>query len=105
MDYVVKEGESWPWFQCFDVVLAANALEHVANPFRVMREMALALHGDGLVIVTTPTNIQEHKEPLDCWRILPDGLRALFQSTILMPVEIGRLAGGPQDTWGVAQRR
>ncbi|MFA7044577.1 MAG: hypothetical protein WC186_09550, partial [Bacteroidales bacterium] len=33
----------------------------------------------GLVCIITPFSVPEHRYPIDCWRILPDGYRYLLE--------------------------
>ena len=44
----------------------------------------------------TPGLYPEHKSPLDCWRIMPDGYRALFSNTYWNTLELG--------AWGSPER-
>nr|MBA2585907.1 hypothetical protein [Chthoniobacterales bacterium] len=40
-------------------------------------QVARALKAGGLCCIIVPSSGPEHRFPLDCWRIYPDGLRAL----------------------------
>jgi 2-polyprenyl-3-methyl-5-hydroxy-6-metoxy-1,4-benzoquinol methylase len=61
------------------VVISGQCLEHVRNPFRLVAEMARMLKPAGWIFLTAPTSWELHRCPLDYWRILPDGMDALFQ--------------------------
>lgn len=69
----------------FDVVLAGNVLEHVWQPWRWIRELARVLRPAGRVILISPATWQVHRVRCfrgrrhDCWRVMPDGIRALFE--------------------------
>jgi hypothetical protein len=62
----------------FDAVVSGSTMEHVEDIYAwAQAVVALAVPG-GLVCVIAPHTWGEHKHPLDCWRILPDGMRWLF---------------------------
>jgi SAM-dependent methyltransferase len=63
----------------YDLVLAANVLEHVPAPWRWIRELARVCRPGGRVALVTPISWGYHPAPLDCWRAYPDGLRALAE--------------------------
>lgn len=73
----------------FDVVLAGNVLEHVWMPWRWIRELARVLKPGGRVILVSPATWQVHQvrcfrgRRQDGWRVLPDGIRALFEEASL----------------------
>ena len=35
-----------------------------------------------------PTSWVEHRHPVDCWRILPDGIKFLFDLAGIKPIEV-----------------
>ncbi len=54
----VGSGESIPWPSGrFDLVIANNVLEHLAEPLRVFREVARVLKSGGLFLVKTPNRL------------------------------------------------
>ena len=61
-----------------DVVLSVSVLEHCRNPFRLVDEMRRIVKPGGLIVLAVPRRLREHRYPIDCWRILPDGMRALL---------------------------
>jgi len=61
----------------YDVVVSGNAMEHVEAIWLWMKQVALVLKPGGLLCVEAPTRIRIHRFPVDCWRIMPDGLRYL----------------------------
>lgn len=76
----------------FDIVLSASTMEHVEYIWLWVPELARVLRPGGLLAITTHTSWPLHRYPLDCWRIMPDGMTALFdlagcleQYTILTP--------------------
>lgn len=60
-----------------DVVLAGQVIEHVRKVWTWMRELARVVRPGGHVIIISPISWPFHEAPIDCWRIYPDGMRAL----------------------------
>ncbi len=85
----------------YDLVISGQCLEHVEHPWLWMAEAARMLRPGGWCIVTAPWRWPVYRYPVDCWRILPDGLWALFESAGLAPVKtyIRR-----HDCWGIARK-
>ena len=83
------------------LVISGQCLEHVPNPFRLMRDMARVLAPGGLMIVSAPWRFNIHRYPLDCWRVCPDGMAELFRDSGLAVVRIFRLG---DFTWGIASK-
>jgi SAM-dependent methyltransferase len=63
----------------FDVVVSGNCLEHVEAPWKWISELVKVTKKGGLVCIITPFSLGEHRYPVDCWRILPDGYRFLLE--------------------------
>lgn len=63
----------------FDVVISGNCLEHVQAPWLWIKEVEKAVKIGGLICIITPFSLGEHKYPVDCWRILPDGYLYLLE--------------------------
>ncbi|HXE51528.1 MAG TPA: methyltransferase domain-containing protein, partial [Tepidisphaeraceae bacterium] len=61
----------------FDIVVSANVIEHVRKIWLWMRELARVTRPGGYVVTVNPVNWAFHENPVDCWRIWPDGMRAL----------------------------
>ena len=62
----------------FDVVISGQVIEHVRKPWRWMNEIARVLKKGGCAIIVCPVSWEYHPVPVDCWRIYPEGMRALF---------------------------
>ena len=86
----------------FDAVLSGQCLEHVRHPWRLVPEIVRQARPGGLVILTAPWQWAEHRYPLDCWRILPDGMRVLLEDAGCEVLEAYTVE---RDCWGVARRR
>ena len=65
----------------YDVVFAAQVIEHVRKIWRWMPELARVCRPGGLVIVINPVSWHYHESPVDCWRIYPEGMRALCEDS------------------------
>lgn len=85
------------------VLISGQCLEHVKDPFKWMKLYSQLLLRDGIMIVIAPWQFQEHRFPIDCWRILPDGMRAVLQSVNLEVLEVGKDDKGV-DCWGVGRK-
>ena len=93
-DYPFEDG-------AFDVVISGSTMEHVTAIWRWVPELVRVLRPGGLLAIVTHMAWGIHPWPLDCWRILPDGMRYLFDLTeALEDYEI--LTVGEKDIAGSA---
>lgn len=67
----------------YDLVLSGQVLEHVRKPWRWLPELARVCRAGGHVITISPVSWPYHEAPVDCWRIYPEGLRALHEEARL----------------------
>ena len=65
--------------EVYDVVISGQCMEHVPQPWVWIKEIARVVRKDGLVIIIAPWQWKPHYYPLDCWRVLPDGMKGLFK--------------------------
>jgi len=65
--------------QSYDIVFAAQVIEHVKAIWRWSKELTRVCKVGGKVIVINPVNWGFHEFPVDCWRIYPDGMKTLFE--------------------------
>ena len=91
-----------------DMVISGQCLEHCRNPFKLVAEASRVLRDDGLVLLVAPFVFFEHKEPVDCFRFLPDGMEAIFAEcgirairTYLNPPGGGV---GQADCWAIGRK-
>lgn len=63
----------------FDVVISGNCLEHVEAPWLWIKEIEKITKPGGLICIVLPLTHPEHRFPVDCWRVLPDGFRYLLE--------------------------
>ena len=107
VDIIVKPYEFPFPDDNFDFVISGQCFEHVENPFRLIKECARVLKTGGYFIGVAPMAWPQHKHPVDCWRILPDGWNAMFMEAGLSTVEthINEIEPpGFIDCWGIAKK-
>ena len=76
---VMTEPFHYPFAdKTFDIILSGAVMEHVTAIWNWVPELVRVLKLGGLLAIVTHWNFQEHRYPVDCWRILPDGMRYLF---------------------------
>jgi SAM-dependent methyltransferase len=63
----------------FDIVFSGQVIEHVRKPWIWMKELARVCKTGGQVITINPVSWPYHEAPIDCWRIFPEGMRALYE--------------------------
>lgn len=73
----------------FDVVVSGQVIEHVRKPWVWIRELARVCKPGGKVITVNPVSWPYHEAPVDCWRIYPEGMKALYDEAGLT-VELSR---------------
>ena len=79
VDIVAEKPYCWPLEEdSFDVVISGSCLEHVQAPWLWAREVARVVRPGGLVMVIAPWRWPQHRHPVDCWRVLPDGMSFLL---------------------------
>lgn len=71
-------GYTWPIGDAmFDAVISGQALEHDGQFWLTMTNMARVLRPGGFLILIVPSAGAVHRYPVDCYRFLPDSLKAL----------------------------
>jgi len=82
VDVVTQDPFAFPFDDDqFDIVLSGSTMEHVTAIWRWVPELVRVLKPGGLLAIHTHWRFPEHRFPVDCWRILPDGMRYLFDIT------------------------
>ena len=79
VDYVPIDPYQWSQISSnsVDLVISGQALEHCEFPWLIFKETKRVLKYNALCIFIAPSSGHEHKYPVDCWRIYPDGMKAL----------------------------
>jgi SAM-dependent methyltransferase len=78
-EYVVPADDG-----TFDVILSGSVIEHVRRPWRWMAELARVTKPGGRIVTVGPVSWPYHEAPIDCWRIYPEGMRALSEDAGLI---------------------
>ena len=66
--------------ESYDVIVSGQVIEHVRKVWIWMEEVARVCKRGGTVITVNPINWPYHEGPVDCWRIYPEGMRALYEA-------------------------
>ncbi|UMY65710.1 MULTISPECIES: methyltransferase domain-containing protein [unclassified Flavobacterium] len=78
-DYVF-DGHRIPFEdEVFDLVLAAQVIEHTVNPWQFSAELQRVTRRGGLLQIEAPHNFPYHAEPYDFFRFTYTGMRSLFR--------------------------
>jgi SAM-dependent methyltransferase len=106
VDVVLASAEFWNLPQehrgAFDVVVSGQVLEHVRKPWKWILDVASLCRPGGLIWISAPCVEVYHEHPVDCWRIYPDGMRALADEANL---EVLTCYVNGNDTTGVLRKR
>lgn len=73
---------------CFDMVLAAQVIEHTIHPWKFCQELQRVTKVGGLLQIEAPQNFPYHSEPYDFFRFTFTGMRSLFEECEVSNVEI-----------------
>ncbi len=63
----------------YDFVVSGQVIEHVRKPWRWIVELARITKPGGLIVTVGPVSWSYHEAPVDCWRIYPEGMKALYE--------------------------
>ena len=70
----------------YDVVLSGQVIEHVKKPWIWIPELARITKPGGFIATIGPVSWTYHEVPVDCWRIYPEGMRALYEEAGLTTI-------------------
>lgn len=65
----------------YDIVISGSTMEHVQAIWLWVPELVRVLRPGGMLAIITHTSWEYHCFPVDCYRILPDGMKYLFDMT------------------------
>ena len=82
VDVVSADAYRYPFErETFDIVISGSTMEHVEAVWLWVAELARLLRPGGMLALITHTSYAFHPHPVDCWRVMPDGMRFLFDRT------------------------
>ena len=67
----------------YDIVLSGQVIEHVRKIWVWMKELSRVCKPGGIVITVNPVSWPYHEAPIDCWRVFPEGMKALYEDSSL----------------------
>ena len=79
VDIVLPAAYNWGMAGEWDVAISGQTLEHVQDVKAWGEEFCGLIRPGGQICLIAPWKWTEHRYPVDCWRILPDGMRWLLQ--------------------------
>lgn len=109
VDLVVREDTSWDYMPASKLVVSGQCVEHTKRPWEWIHQVKSLMAVDGVLILIAPAMWPEHKFPIDCWRLLPDGMRALadWAGLVCLCAELSPtedMEVGQQDCFAVMKR-
>lgn len=108
VDIVVDpEAESWSDVGQFDLVISGQCMEHVRRPWEWIKRVIELMNDDACLVIVAPHTWRYHEYPIDCWRVFPEGMKALFDDNGLHSLALGMVMypTGYGDTFGVASKQ
>ena len=113
MDYIdgpgvdiVMDVHQMNFMDKFDIVICAEVIEHVLNPFVAIEQIHGVLKSDGILLLTAPMKLEIHGSPYDYWRYTPQGFDVLltkynykyitFAGSSIFPLTICAVASNTQ---------
>lgn len=78
VDIVFKSTYDWG-DQQYDVVISGQCIEHVEDLKEWALQLKKTVRRGGHACIIAPWGMYEHRCPIDCWRIYPDGMKFLLE--------------------------
>ena len=86
----------------YDVVVAQEVIEHVADPTTALAEISRVLKPGGMVYLQVPFMIGYHPCPNDYWRFTEQGLLILLKRGGFLPEASGQTVGSATGFYRIA---
>ena len=83
----------------YDVVISGQCMEHVEDLHRWRDAVIRTLRPGGVLCIIAPHTWSYHQCPIDCWRILPDGMKWLFGELEILECKMNKV-----DTMLIARK-
>ena len=71
-EYPISDNE-------YDIIVSGQVMEHVRMIWVWLKELKRLVKSGGKIILINPISWPYHEFPVDCWRIFPEGMRALAE--------------------------
>ncbi|HEY4260896.1 MAG TPA: class I SAM-dependent methyltransferase [Schlesneria sp.] len=99
----VASGQDWlnVDLESFDVIVSVSTMEQIHKPWEWIKKLSSRLKPSGLIYIYAQNTLPAQGHPLDCWRVGPMGMNALFEEGGILPLET-YLNGN--DTVGIGLR-
>lgn len=97
VDVILKDPYRWQEIApvSVDMIVSGQTFEHIEYIWLTILEMRRVLRPGGFIYIIAPTSGPEHRYPVDCWRIYPDGFRALAKFADLEVLNVEADWNGP----------
>ena len=80
LTHVCSDEYSFPLpSESYDIVFSSSVIEHVRKIWVWIREAGRVCKKNGHVVTIAPVSWPYHAVPVDCWRIYPEGMKALYE--------------------------
>lgn len=85
--FIIKDEYHYPVEDnAYDIVLSGNVAEHVKKIWLWLKELKRIVVPGGYIITVNPVSWPYHEAPVDCWRIFPEGMKALCEEVNLQMI-------------------
>ncbi len=109
VDIVFDDQDNWQDIGQFDVVFTSSTIEHVRDIYKFVQNLASLAKPGGLIYIHGPALAGCHSYPVDCWRVMPDGMRFLLEGVAKLTVLDIKMWQSPYceqhiDVFGIARK-
>jgi SAM-dependent methyltransferase len=102
VDVVSAKPYDYPFeSNSFDIVISGQCLEHSFHPWLVVKEIYRVTKIGGITCIIAPWQWPIHRYPVDCFRILPDGMKQMMKDAGFQSINC---AAGETDCYGIGAK-